>query len=107
MDAARLRDERPEWVLKSDYGCEGDEVVIGADASDAAWDLALRMAVPGRWMAQRRFTPIADDAGRIANHGVFVVAGAPAGIYTRLSHGATDARAVSVATLVAGEEDAP
>jgi len=101
----RLRDERDAWVLKSDYGCEGDEVVIGDDVTDAVWDEALRAALPGRWIAQRRFVPAADAEGRIANHGVYLVAGEPAGIYTRLSRGATDARAVSVPTLV-GDGDA-
>lgn len=103
-DLARLRAERGDWVLKSDYGCEGDEVVLGADVSDATWDEALRAALPGRWIAQRRFVPARDAEGRLANHGVFVVAGAPAGIYTRLSHGTTDASAVSVPTLVIDEE---
>jgi len=103
-DPQRLRDEREAWVLKSDYGCEGDEVVIGADVTDAVWDDALRAALPGRWIAQRRFVPATDGEGRIANHGVYVVAGEPAGIYTRLSRGATDARAVSVPTLVRDEQ---
>ena len=104
-DPARLRAERGDWVLKSDYGCEGDEVILGADVPDAAWDDALRAALPGRWIVQRRFTPARDAEGREANHGVFVVAGEPVGIYTRLSRGATDARAVSVPTLVRGDED--
>jgi hypothetical protein len=105
VDPRRLRDERGAWVLKSDYGCEGDEVVIGADVSDSTWDEALRAALPTRWIVQRRFTPARDAEGRLANHGVFVVAGDPAGIYTRLSRGATDARAVSVPTLVSDERD--
>ena len=33
----RLVAARADWVLKSDYGCEGAEVVIGADVDDAAW----------------------------------------------------------------------
>jgi hypothetical protein len=104
-DGARLRAERGDWVLKSDYGCEGDEVILGADVSDSAWDDALRAALPGRWIVQRRFTPERDADGRAANHGVFVVAGEPVGIYTRLSRDATDARAVSVPTLVRDEDE--
>jgi len=104
-DPARLRGERGDWVLKSDYGCEGDEVVLGAGVSDAVWDHALRAAAPGRWIVQRRFTPRRDDQGRLANHGVFVVAGQPVGIYTRLSPAATDAAALSVPTLVLDQGD--
>ena len=104
-DPARLRAERGDWVLKSDYGCEGDEVILGADVSDVAWDDALRAAAPGRWIVQRRFTPERDAKGRAANHGVFVVAGEPVGIYTRLSRGPTDAGAVSVPTLVKDEDE--
>jgi glutathionylspermidine synthase len=101
MDLDRLRRERMDWVLKSDYGCEGDEVLVGAEATAELWDESLRLAIPGRWIAQRRFQAVTDELGRAANHGVYVVAGEPAGIYTRLSAGATDPTALSVATLVA------
>jgi len=101
MDAQRLRRERGDWVLKSDYGCEGDEVLVGAETTAALWEESLRMAVPGRWIAQRRFAPLTDAQGRLANHGVYIIAGQPAGIYTRLSAGATDPGALSVPTLVA------
>jgi len=35
-------------VIKSDYGCEGDEVVIGANVPTGVWKDSLEMAVPGR-----------------------------------------------------------
>src|SRR5204862_6321093 len=44
---------RADWVLKSDYGCEGTEVVIGADVDDLVWADALQHARRGRWVAQR------------------------------------------------------
>jgi hypothetical protein len=94
-----LRD-RDDWVLKTDYGCEGEEVVIGRDTSQEIWADLLAHAIPRRWVAQRRFDSRRDAAGRVANHGVFLAGGCAAGIYTRLSVGATDAAAISVAAAV-------
>lgn len=99
-DHRRLREERADWVLKSDYGCEGEEVCVGASMTDAEWRQALELAVPERFIAQRRFDPARDALGRAANHGVFLVAGKAAGAYTRLSVGPTDVTALSVPTLV-------
>ena len=62
--ARRAAPARADWVLKSDYGCEGAEVVIGADVDDAAWADALRHARPGRWVAQRYFAARRDGDGR-------------------------------------------
>jgi hypothetical protein len=87
-------------VLKSDYGCEGEEVCVGASMTDAEWAEALELAVPHRFIVQRRFDSVRDELGRAANHGVFLVAGRAAGTYTRLSVGPTDATALSVPTLV-------
>jgi hypothetical protein len=95
-DRARLQAERTAWVLKSDYGCEGEEVVIGRDTDEAAWAECLQRALPGRWIAQRHFTARRDEEGLVANHGVFLIGGRAAGLYTRLSAGATDAAALSV-----------
>jgi hypothetical protein len=92
--------DREAWVLKSDYGCEGDEVLLGAELDDSEWREALAEAVPGRWVAQRRFVPRPGRAA-VVNHGVYVVAGQAAGLLTRLSDGKTDACARTVATLVA------
>ena len=97
---ARLRAERVHWVLKSDYGCEGEEVVMGAETSAAAWARALDDAIPRRWIAQRRFTPLRGPSGEVANYGVYVVGGRAAGLFTRLQVGATDRRARSAPTMV-------
>ena len=99
-DRNHLLRERDDWVLKTDYGCEGEEVAIGRDMPQELWADLLAHAIPRRWIAQRRFDSRRDDAGRIANHGVFVAAGRAAGLYTRLSQGATDASAISVAPVV-------
>lgn len=100
LDPARLRDERTRWVLKSDYGCEGDEVILGTACDASTWDEALAMAVPGRWIAQRFFEARRDGEGRIANHGVYLAGGRACGLFTRLSPGATDPKALCVPTLV-------
>ena len=99
-----LADDAPraDWVLKSDYGCEGAEVVVGAEVSDEVWTAARRHALPQHWVAQRRFVPRLDDLGRSHNHGVYVLAGRAAGVFTRVQRGATDERAVTVPTLIEG-----
>ena len=100
IPARRLLHERASWVLKSDYGCEGEEVIIGAETTPAAWADALAEALPERWIAQRRFRPLHDRRGRSINHGVYLVAGRAAGMFTRVQCGGTDRRALCVPTLV-------
>ncbi len=96
----RLREEQALWVLKSDYGCEGEEVVIGAETTPAAWADALADALPTRWIAQRRFQPFRDRAGQSINYGVYLVGGCAAGLFTRLQSGGTDRRATCAPTIV-------
>ncbi len=95
--------EREQWVLKSDYGCEGDQVVIGRDTEPREWMEALEAAIPGRWVAQRYFEAIRDVAGDCANHGVYLIAGEASGIYTRLASHATDRHALSAPVLILPE----
>jgi glutathionylspermidine synthase len=103
IDALRLCAEREGWVLKSDYGCEGDEVIIGAETAPADWESCVRAALPGRWVAQRYFRALRDPDGATANHGVYLVAGEAAGLYTRLSVSGTDRRALSAPVFVRRE----
>jgi hypothetical protein len=100
LPAGRLRADRALWVLKSDYGCEGEEVVIGRTTSAADWAREVEDALPGRWIAQRCFEPLPARGGGHANHGVYVVGGRAAGIFTRLQADATDRRAVCAPTMV-------
>lgn len=58
----RLRREREAWVLKSDYGCEGEETVVGRVTSQETWEASLAEAAPGRWIVQQAFQPLRDDA---------------------------------------------
>jgi hypothetical protein len=99
LEALSAPPAREEWVLKSDYGCEGAEVIVGAEVSDEVWQRALAQARPGRFIAQRRFVPVADD-GRAVNYGVYLVGGQAAGYLTRIDRGATSTHAVTVPTLV-------
>lgn len=99
-DLAALRREREAWVLKSDYGCEGDEVIVGREVGRRVWNESLARALPGRWIAQRAFRPRRDRHGRAANLGVYLVAGRASGMYARLSPGATDVTALSAPVLV-------
>jgi glutathionylspermidine synthase len=91
---------KDDWVLKSDYGCEGAEVLIGATCSDAEWRAAVQQVRTDRWVVQRRFTPLADAAGEVVNYGVYVICGRAAGYFTRVHRGATDCSAVTVPTFV-------
>lgn len=101
MHEEQLAVQRAEWVLKSDYGAEGDEVIVGKHVTDEVWRASLQHARPGRWIAQRFFEakPI-DDAGSIVNHGVFLVAGEACGLYARVQVGPTDDRALSAPVVV-------
>jgi len=95
---------REEWVLKTDYGCEGDSVVCGAFVKPQDWQLALAALIPRHWVAQRFFdvAPLEDEAQEtvLPNYGVYLLAGRAAGFYTRLSSKATDHTAVTVPTLI-------
>ena len=55
VDPWQLAAEQREWVLKSDYGCEGEEVILGAGCSVEDWQASLQHALPRRWVAQRYF----------------------------------------------------
>lgn len=103
LSPEQLVREQRAWVLKSDYGCEGEEVIVGPLVTDAIWRASVAHAREGRWIAQRYFEAQVDEAGETANHGVYLIAGEAAGVYTRLQKGATDGHARSVPTLVEQE----
>lgn len=98
----RLRQERPLWVLKSDFGCEGEEVVVGKNLTDAAWQRALALIIPERWVAQAFFDVMPLDSGALPNLGLYTIAGRVAGMYTRVNQpGAiTDIRAQAIPVVV-------
>ncbi|HEY7184369.1 MAG TPA: glutathionylspermidine synthase family protein [Blastocatellia bacterium] len=96
---------RDEWVLKSDYGCEGDSVLCGPFTKPSDWQLALATAIPEHWVAQRFFevAPVDDGQGgeaALPNYGVYLIGGRAAGFYTRLSQKATDYTSVTAPTFI-------
>jgi glutathionylspermidine synthase len=101
MHEEQLAVQREDWVLKSDYGAEGDEVIVGRHVTDEIWKASLAHARPGRWVAQRFFqAKTLDERGSIVNHGVFLIAGEACGLYARVQAGPTDERALSAPVLV-------
>lgn len=98
FDPELLKREKDLWVLKSDFGCEGDEVLVGAFTTAETWQRCIEHALPGIWVAQRFFR-IRPFAGALPNYGVYLIAGQPAGVLVRLAEpGVTtghDARVVS------------
>jgi glutathionylspermidine synthase len=95
-----LEREKDNWVLKSDYGCEGAEVIVGHLTNQEAWKHALYLAEPARWIVQRYFHAEEEDRGLIENYGVYLAGGKPAGLYVRLARGVTGTAAVVVPALV-------
>jgi glutathionylspermidine synthase len=101
MHEEQLFAQREDWVLKSDYGAEGEEVILGRSVTDDVWRASIEHARPGRWIAQRYFeAERIDEKGSTINHGVYLVAGEPCGLYARVQAGATDAHALSVPVLI-------
>jgi glutathionylspermidine synthase len=97
--------DRDEWVLKSDYGCEGDSVLCGPFTKPSDWQLALATAIPEHWVAQRFFevAPVDDGQGgetALPNYGIYLIGGRAAGFYTRLSRKATDYTSVTAPTFI-------
>lgn len=96
-----VRNHRHMWVLKSAYGCEGDETICGPYVSDDVWHDVLAHAIPKFWICQRFFSVAPEPNGCNPNYGVYLVGGRSAGFYTRLSVTATDERAVTAPTFIA------
>jgi glutathionylspermidine synthase len=103
-DVAAAELAKDEWVLKSDYGCEGDEVVIGRSVDDTIWSTSLAAAKPERWIVQRYFEAAPIEGDQVPNYGVYVIGGQAAGIFSRLSSHATDYGAVVPPTYVRNDE---
>ena len=100
VPAEQLLAEREEWVLKSDYGCEGVETVCGPFVTQEAWEKAIGQALPGRFVAQKFFRARRDAEGRLANFGVYVLGGSACGFFTRLSRQSTEYAALTVPTFI-------
>jgi hypothetical protein len=98
VDAGALN--REEWVLKSNYGCEGDSVVCGPFVKPRDWRVALKTAIPRHWVVQRFFEVAPLDDGSLPNYGVYLLGGEASAFYTRLSAQSTDYTAITAPTFV-------
>lgn len=96
----QLLAQQGEWVIKSDYGAEGDQVIVGREVSATVWRAALEHARPGRWVGQRYFAARRGAGGEATNLGVYLVAGEASGLYARVSVRATDERAKSAPVII-------
>ncbi len=100
MHSEQLLAQQNEWVLKSEYGAEGEEVVVGRRVSEEIWKASLAHARPGHWVAQRYFEAETNERGETVNYGIYLVAGEACGMYLRAQEGPTNDHAVSVPVLV-------
>ena len=98
---AELLAHRADWVLKSAYGCEGEETLCGPFVSAGLWQEALTKALPALWVCQRFFHVMPEPQGGLGNYGVYVLGGRSAGFFTRLSAAATATDAVTAPTYIA------
>lgn len=85
QDRERLKREKDQWVLKSDFGCEGDEVLVGPYTDQETWDWCIDHALEGIWVVQRFFHILPFEDRWLPNYGVFLIAGAPAGLLVRFA----------------------
>lgn len=97
----QLLAQKDDWVMKSDYGAEGDEVIIGRLTTPEIWKESLLHARKNRWIVQRYFQAREGARGESINYGVFLLGGEASGLYARVQVGATDDRALSAPALIA------
>lgn len=100
IDPEELLRDRVQWVLESDYGCEGGQTILGTECEEGEWRARVRNAVPERWIARRYARALADDRGRVTNLGVYVIGGEACGILCREQAGVTHPRATVVPVLI-------
>jgi len=95
-----------EWVLKPSLGRVGELIGIRGVTAEKEWRQIAHdvRRHPQRWVAQRRFSPLAMSAGdetMYACIGVFVIDGKACGIYGRIAKAILiDARANDVAVVI-------
>ena len=100
LDQDQLVDEAHQWVMKSAYGCEGEETICGPFVNDTEWRDSVYSAIPKFWVCQRFFTVKPEMDGYLPNYGVFLIGGKSTGFFTRLAAKSTDEMAVSAPTYI-------
>ena len=76
--------DKDRWVLKSDFGCEGDEVIIGKAHTQEEWERVIHVTMPHTWILQEYFAIRPLPTGQLPNYGVYLIAGEPSGLLVRL-----------------------
>ena len=112
MHEEQLIAQRAQWVLKSDYGAEGEEVVIGRDVDDADLARVLDAREPG---TMGRAAVLRGGDGRRRAHRELRRlprrGQSASGLYARVQVGATDGageeRAGAGAGLIRGRVTPP
>src|SRR2546423_15473927 len=100
MSRAILLAHRHDWVLKSGYGCEGEETICGPFVSAKTWCKRVTEALPPLSGCQRFFHTAPEPQGALCNYGVYLVGGRSVGFFTRLAAAATDADAVTAPIFI-------
>jgi glutathionylspermidine synthase len=90
IDLEYVESHRERWVLKSIYGCEGVDTVVGMFNSDDEWKLGLEAINPNEWIVQEYYQFGQDDTEKYTNYGVYSVGRKPSGMYVRKSVNSTD-----------------
>jgi glutathionylspermidine synthase len=111
-DPREVEHGEDEWVFKPAFSNTGDNVIIPALTDRAMRSKVLRKIVRDsqRWIAQKRFVPLAVTAASGAQLfpciGVYTINGKATGAYARLSRGfITDYRALEAALLIHDDDD--
>jgi glutathionylspermidine synthase len=108
IDADFQKLDKDSIVLKSDYGCEGDEVIIGKYCDSEIWNKSYEFANKERWIVQDFFKSIRLDSANgnfEPNFGVYIIGGKASGIYTRLSSISTDYYSLSAPTYILKDKE--
>jgi len=86
MDKEQLLSQKEQWVLKSIYGCEGAEVIIGAFTKPEEWVRSINALQPNQWIVQEFFSIQPQPNGSLPNFGMYLIGGKASGILLRISN---------------------
>jgi glutathionylspermidine synthase len=86
MNKEQLLLQKEQWVLKSIYGCEGAEVIIGAFTKPEEWERSINAVEPHQWIVQQFFSIQPQPNGSLPNFGMYLIGGKASGILLRISN---------------------
>src|SRR5262249_57176379 len=85
VSQAELLAHRQDWVLKSAYGCEGEETICGPFVIDETWGEAVAKALPAFSGCQRFFHTPPEPTGPLCDYGGSPVWARGAAIFSLIS----------------------